>query len=168
MKTRRTSDVTGRRRDRLLQEAVHDPYMAAAKPDEPSVCRECGVVFSEGRWRWSPELPTDAAYALCPACQRLRDRVPAGFLSLSGNFFRKHRDDIMHLVENTVDTQQKEHPMKRLMSIEDSDGGVVVTFTDIHLPRTVGTAIERAYDGELEIRIAEEASIARVYWSRDS
>lgn len=166
MNSQQTGEAARHRRDRLIREAVHDPYKAAAKPAEPSVCRECGVVFNEGRWRWSPELPTGATDTLCPACQRLRDRVPAGFLTLSGDFFRAHRDDIMHLVENTVDAQQKEHPMKRLMKIEDADDEVVVTFTDIHLPRSVGKAIERAYDGELEIRFAEESGIARVYWSR--
>jgi NMD protein affecting ribosome stability and mRNA decay len=166
VKTARTGDATQRRRDRLIQEAVHDPYKATTKPREPSACRECGVVFSDGRWHWSPDLPTGAAEALCPACQRLRDRVPAGFLTLGGGFFRQHRDDIMHLVRNTVDAQQKEHPMKRLMNIEDADEGVVVTFTDIHLPHTVGKAIEQAYDGELEIRFGDESGIARAYWSR--
>ena len=153
MKTMRTGDAARQRRDRLIQDAAHDPYKAAVKPSEPSVCRECGVVFTDGRWQWSPELPTSAADALCPACQRIRDRVPAGFLFLSGDFFRKHREDIMHLIRNTVDVQQKEHPMKR--------------FTDIHLPRSVGKAIERAYDGQLDIQFAEGSGIARAYWSRD-
>lgn len=166
MKIQHAGDATRRRRDRLIREAVHDPYKAAAKPAKPSLCRECGVVFSEGRWRWSPELPTGVTDALCPACQRLRDRVPAGFLTLNGDFFRAHRKDIMQLVENTVDAQQREHPMKRVMDIEDAADGVVVTFTDIHLPRTVGEAVRRAYDGELEIQFAGEAGIARVYWSR--
>lgn len=167
MKSLRTGNATRRRRDRLIQEGVHDPYKATVKPPEPSVCRHCGVVFNEGRWQWSPELPTAAADALCPACLRIRDRIAAGFLTLSGGFFRKHRDEIMHLVENVVDAQQKEHPLKRLMNIEDSDDGVVITFTDIHLPRSIGTAIERAYDGELEIRFAEDSGVARTYWSRE-
>jgi NMD protein affecting ribosome stability and mRNA decay len=140
--------------------------MASAKPAEPSVCADCGVVFSEGRWRWSPELPPERTEVLCPACQRIRDKVPAGFLTLEGEFFRQHRKEILNLVENTVDFQQKEHPMKRMMDVKEADDGVVVTFTDIHLPHTVGVAIERAYDGELEMQFAEESGIARAYWSR--
>lgn len=168
MKTLRTGDPTRRRRDRLIKEAVHDPYKAAAKPTEPSVCRDCGVVFSNGRWQWSPELPTAAADALCPACQRIRDQVPAGFLTLSGDFLQAHRDEIMHLLHNTVDAQQREHPVKRIMRTSESDHGIEVTFTDIHLPRTVGEAIERAYDGELDIQFARGSGIARVYWSRNN
>lgn len=167
MKTLRTGDPARRRRDRLIKEAVHDPYKAAAKPAEPSVCRDCGVVFSGGRWQWSPELTTGAADALCPACQRIRDQVPAGFLTLSGNFLQAHREEIMHLLQNTVDAQQKEHPVKRIMYTSESEDGIEVTFTDIHLPRTVGEAIESAYEGELEIQFGKESGIARVYWSRD-
>lgn len=167
MKNPRTGDATRQRRDRLIQEAVHDPYKAAAKRAEPSVCSDCGVVFSDGRWQWSPELPASAADALCPACQRIRDRVPAGFLSLSGDFLPEHRDEIMHLLRNTVDAQQKEHPVKRIMSIAESEHGIEVTFTDIHLPRTVGEAIQRAYDGDIDIQFARESGIARVYWSRN-
>lgn len=155
-----------RRRDRLIQEEVHDPYVAGTKPEEPTVCRSCGVVFNEGRWQWLPEPPAQAAEAVCPACRRVHDRVPAGFLTLSGGFFRKHRDEIMNLVDNNVAAQEKEHPMKRLMQVEDRDDGTELTFTDSHLPRGVGEAIQRAYDGDLDIHFPQEGGIVRVYWER--
>ena len=168
MKDLRKNDATHRRRDRLIREAVHDPYKASAKLKEPTVCRDCGVVFSDGRWQWSPELPTGAANALCPACQRIRDRVPAGFLTLSGDFLQVHRNEIMRLLHNTVDAQQREHPLKRIMRTSATAKSVEVTFTDIHLPRSAGEAIERAYDGELAIQFTKESGIARAYWSRDN
>lgn len=167
MKTVHTGDATRRRHDRLVQESVHDPYKETAKPAEPTVCGDCGVIFSEGRWHWSTEPPTDANDALCPACRRIRDRVPAGFLTLSGKFFLKHQDEILNLAENIVDAQQQEHPMKRVMKVEEEDDGVIMTFTDIHLPRTIGTAIEHAYEGDLDIQFGDESGIARAYWSRE-
>jgi NMD protein affecting ribosome stability and mRNA decay len=155
------------RQDRLLKEHVHDPYMTRSKPVEPNVCPECGVVFSAGRWQWLPETPENAHRQLCPACQRIHDKVPAGLLSLSGDFFDAHRDEIMHLVHNKEAEQKAPHPMKRLMGIEEQEGGgVLISFTDTHLPRGVGEAIERAYEGELDIHYTEEASIIRVYWKR--
>jgi len=155
------------RRDRLIKERVHDPYMTRSKPTEPTLCTECGVVFSGGRWQWLPEVPEKAHRDLCPACQRMRDRVPAGFLTLSGEFFARHREEIVNLVHNKVEAQTAEHPMKRLMGVEDrEDGGVVITFTDVHLPRGVGEAIERAYEGDLDIQYTEDAGIVRVYWRR--
>lgn len=155
------------RQDRLIKERVHDPYMTRSKPSEPTLCPECGVVFSEGRWQWQPSPPAGAAEELCPACQRVRDKVPAGFLTLSGEFFQQHRDEIMHLVHNKVEEQKAHHPMKRLMGVEDQeDGSVVLTFTEAHLPSSVGEAIEHAYKGELDIRYVEEDGIVRVYWQR--
>lgn len=159
--------ATGRRRrNRLIQEQVHDPYMAGAKPEEPTVCRDCGVVFNEGRWQWLPEPPARAAETVCPACRRVRDRVPAGFLTLNGEFFREHRDEIMNLIENKVESQEKEHPMKRLMNVDDRDDGTELAFTDSHLPRGVGEAIQRAFDGDLDIRFPAEGGIVRVFWER--
>lgn len=154
------------RHDRLIKEHVHDPYMTREKLPEPTVCPECKAVFTEGRWQWSTTATPDANEHLCPACQRIRDRVPAGYLTLSGEFFREHRDEIMNLLENKVENQKTEHPLKRMMAVEDEDDGVVVTFTDTHLPRGVGEAIESAYEGDLDIQYTDESSIVRVYWQR--
>ncbi|WP_022948549.1 BCAM0308 family protein [Methylohalobius crimeensis] len=154
------------RRDRLIKERIHDPYMTRSKPAEPSVCKECGVVFSGGRWQWQSTPPSGIHDTVCPACLRVHDKVPAGFLTLGGEFFHAHRDEILHLVHNKVEEQKAQHPMKRLMAIEDQDGETVITFTDIHLPRGVGEAIERAYEGELEIQYTDEAGLLRVYWRR--
>jgi hypothetical protein len=73
----------------------------------------------------------------------------------------------MHLLHNKVEQQKTQHPMKRLMAIEDQENGeVVATFTDVHLPRGVGQAIESAYEGELDIQYTDEAGIVRVTWRR--
>lgn len=155
------------RKDRLIKEYIHDPYMTRNKPKEPTLCPQCGVVFTDGRWQWLPQAPKQAHETLCPACQRIHDRVPAGYLQLSGDFFTAHREEIMRLVHNKEEEQKAQHPMKRLMDVEDQDdGAVVVTFTDVHLPRGAGEAIERAYEGELDIHYTEEAGIVRVYWQR--
>jgi NMD protein affecting ribosome stability and mRNA decay len=161
-------DVARRgRKDRLIKEYIHDPYMTRSKPVEPALCPQCGVVFASGRWQWLPQTPKDAHEELCPACQRIRDRVPAGYLELRGDYFMAHREEIMQLVQNKVEEQKAQHPMKRLMHTEVLDsGGVVITFTDVHLPRGVGEAIERAYEGELDIHYTDEAGIVRVYWQR--
>jgi len=155
------------RHDRLIKEHENDPYKAAKKPVEPTLCTQCGVVFSKGRWQWMEETPDDASKQLCPACHRIHDNIPAGILTLSGDFFDQHRDEIMHLVHNKVEQQKAQHPMKRLMNIEDQDaGGVIITFTDMHLPRGVGEAIESAYNGELDIQYTKEADVVRVNWKR--
>lgn len=158
----------GRRQDRLLKERVHDPYMTRGWPKEPAVCPQCRVVASNGRWQWVDQPPADAEEQLCPACQRIRDRVPAGLLTISGKFMREHHEEVMNLLHNKVDAERAQRPMKRIMSVRDEDDdGIVVSFTDQHLPRGVGEALERAYEGNLDIHYTEEAGLVRVYWHRD-
>jgi len=163
----RTNGNQGNRNDKLIQKEIHDPYMKRSKPTSPTVCPECGVVFHGGRWQWLERVDAQAKQELCPACQRIRDDVPAGILTLKGDFLHTHRDEIMRLVDNKVEMQKTDHPMKRMMALEeDEDGSIILTFTDTHLPRGVGQAIQSAYDGELEIQYPEDAQLVRVYWER--
>ncbi len=106
------------RHDRLLQELEHDPYHSKLKITEPSVCPDCGAVFAHGRWSWA-DAPLEAHSHRCPACQRVHDRIPAGFLTLRGEFFAAHREEIMGLIHNYEEREKREHPLKRIMDIEE-------------------------------------------------
>ncbi|MFC7048850.1 BCAM0308 family protein [Emcibacter nanhaiensis] len=155
------------RGDRLIKEEIHDPYMKRSKPAEPTVCPSCEVVFSNGRWHWSDQKPAGAHEEFCPACQRIRDKAPAGFLTLSGDFLAEHRDEIMNLVHNKVEQEMQEHPFNRLMAFEEQDdGSLLLSFTDLHLPRGVGEALQHAYKGELKIDAPKDEFLVRVYWQR--
>lgn len=166
----RDGDVAERgRRDKFIKEEIHDPYMARSKPKEPTVCAECNAVFHKGRWQWTERPTGDVHEMICPACERIRDDMPGGILTLSGAFLGKHRDEILKLIQNKVEEEKAQHPMKRLMGVEDGPKGeLVVKFTDLHLPRGTGEAIERAYDGDLEIQYTKESNLVRVYWNRDN
>lgn len=155
------------RHDRLIRERVHDPYKARKQPVEPLVCPDCGVVRSQGRWHWLDQPPPEAEPQRCPACQRIHDRVPAGYLILEGPFLAAHRDEILRLVHHKVDQQRLEHPMKRLMDMDQqAEDRIELRFTDLHLPRGVGEAIRNAYDGELKLNYTEEGGMLRAYWRR--
>jgi hypothetical protein len=153
------------RRDRLLREHIHDTYKMRSKLPEPTACGECGAVFRKGRWEWSSP-PPDAHTTLCPACHRVRDKCPAGYLTLSGAFLRDHRDDILHLARNVETREKTAHPLRRVMEIEDADTRTVITTTDMGLARDIGEAIHSAYKGELDYQYTDEANILEVKWSR--
>ena len=152
------------RRDRLLQEQVHDAYKIKGKLHEPTVCPSCNAVFHLGHWQWMA-VPADAAKHTCPACQRIHDQFPAGYVTLSGGFFAAHRDEIMHLVQNEEKRERAEHPLKRIMAKEEKDGMLAVSTTDIHLARQIGEALHHAYQGELEFHYNPEQNLLRVHWT---
>ncbi|MBI3481124.1 MAG: ATPase [Nitrosomonadales bacterium] len=152
------------RHDGLFQERVHDAYKLKGKLPEPTVCPQCGAVFHAGRWQWT-NAPAGAHRETCSACHRIHDRYPAGFLTIKGAFFKAHRDEIMRLVHNHEQRERTEHPLKRIMDVEDKDGSTLVTTTDIHLARSIGEALHHAYQGELEYHYNPEQNLLRVNWT---
>lgn len=153
------------RHDQLYQEATHDPYRPRQKLAEPSVCSECGVVYHEGRWRWGPP-PEDSVEILCPACARERDEQPAGHIFLGGSFFTEHMDEVMNLVAHQEERQKDNHPLQRIMDVSQEGEQTVITTTDIHLARDIGTAIHDAYQGELDLQYNPDEWQLRVHWRR--
>lgn len=152
------------RRDRLIQEHVHDAYKIKGKLHEPTVCPTCGAVFHEGHWQWM-EAPPGAVKHPCPACMRIQHNYPAGYVHLSGNFFVTRRDEVMRLVYNEEKREREEHPLKRIMASEEKDGMTIVTTTDIHLARMIGEALHHAYQGNLEFHYNPEQNLLRVTWT---
>jgi len=153
------------RKNRLLREHVHDTYKFKRKPSEPTVCPACRAVYFGGRWQWIAQ-PADAEAHTCPACHRIQDKYPAGSLTLSGEFLTTHRDEILNLARNTAEGAKAEHPLKRIIAIEDAAGSVVITTTDAHLARGIGEALYRAYSGDLDLRYLDDSDLLRVTWTR--
>lgn len=151
----------------LIEPHRHDPYKARHKLNEPAYCPRCGAVFAEGRWQWLDEVPVGAAKHVCPACHRGEDKFPAGEITLGGAFLSEHRDEILALIRNSQTQQNAEHPLSRIVDITESDGKMIVTTTDIHLPRRIAHALEHAYKGQLDIHYNEEEYFVRVSWHRD-
>ncbi len=147
------------------EERVADPYRARGKWPEPTQCPECRAIFHHGRWQWG-EAAQKAEQHLCPACQRIRDRVPAGELTLAGEFYTAHRQEIMNLIHNAESAARAEHPLERIMDIEEQGDRTVITFTDAHLVHGVGEALRHAYQGELDSRYTDEDALLRVAWHR--
>lgn len=153
------------RHDGIFKEEIHDTYQLKSKLAEPTVCSQCQAVYHQGRWQWLT-APANAHQGICPACHRIRDDYPAGYLTLQGVFYLAHREEIMHLVRNHEKHQCAEHPLKRIMKIEESVDLTLVTTTDIHLVRGMGEAIHHAYQGDLEFHYNPEENKLRVYWKR--
>jgi hypothetical protein len=157
---------TERRQDRLIHEHEHDPYKTKAKPTEPAVCPSCGAVYAGGRWQWLAEHPFGANEQICQACRRIKDHYPAGVVVVDGEFSRRHRDEILNLIRRQEALEKEQHPLHRIMNIEERVNEVVINTTDIHLPRRIGEALRRAYKGELDLDYKEGTYFIRLKWSR--
>jgi len=143
-----------------------DPYHATERPPEPTICPKCKAVYDEGRWQWL-RPPDDAHEHVCPACQRIHDSFPAGYVTIRGQFMKDHRDEIIALINSKEDAEKAEHPLQRIMAIEDVREGLQITTTDSHLARGIGEALHSAYKGELKLRYSRDENLLRAVWKRE-
>lgn len=155
------------RQDRLIHERVHDPYKTRLKLPEPTVCPRCHAVYLGGRWQWAQTRPKAAHEEMCQACHRVEDGYPAGEVTLTGAFALAHRAEILNLIRNLEKEENAEHPLHRIMRLEERAEALVVNTTDIHLPRRLGDALHHAYKGERQLHYDEEGYFVRVHWRRD-
>jgi hypothetical protein len=109
----------------------------------------------------------DEAADGCLKRRILNDKYPAGEIILAGAFFATHREEVLGLLRNEAEAETAEHPLHRIMGIEERPEEVVVTTTDIHLPRRIGHVLEHAYKGQLDIHFDKEGHFARMKWHRD-
>jgi hypothetical protein len=148
---------------RAQQNPITDPYQPSVKPREPTACRQCLAVYHLGRWQWMPKS-AGAREDLCPACRRINDRMPAGIVTLHGPLSSERAMEMSALARHQEDAEREQHPVNRIIAIEQGEGSVVITTTDIHLPRRIAEAVKRAYHGQLDIDFDEDAYFVRADW----
>jgi NMD protein affecting ribosome stability and mRNA decay len=151
-----------------LEERVHDPYRAQAKRKGPARCSECGATYARGVWRWQAVTPPARLATVCPACQRIEDRYPAGEVTVSGSFVAKHGEEIEGLIHHTAENEGREHPLHRIMEWKRRKGALVITTTDVHLPHRIGHALKDAWGGALATHYDDKGYYARVTWERNA
>ena len=156
------------RRLQLTDGLSNDAYRPSGKASGPIQCPRCKAVFRRGRWTWGA-APAGAAWRRCPACQRIDERYPAGFVSLSGAFFKQHRAEVLARVKQCESREKAEHPLERVMAIEeDGAKGTLVTTTSVHLARIIGHALHNAFKGDLRQTYNGRDNLLRVRWRRDA
>lgn len=164
MRRKKKGHIFKQDRHRIFKDERIDPYREKQKYKEPTLCPKCNALFLDGRWSWN-DTTEETHSVLCPACKRIEDNYPAGFLTMGGPFFDEHRQEIMNMVKNIRKTEREEHPLERIMDIQEEDGETVITTTGIHLPRRLGDALKDAYEGELDISYDAE-NYVRISWHR--
>lgn len=141
------------------------PYNARSKPLEPTACPKCRATFIHGRWTWET-APKDAYSQVCPACRRIHDRFPAGYVTIKGAFFVEHRDEIVRLIQGHEKRENEAHPLQRIMGMDEKKDGLEVTTTDSALARSLAEAIHETFKGDLKLRYSRDENLVRAIWTR--
>lgn len=147
---------------------LDNPYRNPHKYPSDTECPGCGLLFQDGAWKIAVIKPEhELHHHLCPACLQTRDDYPGGVLTLEGKFFDVHREDVLHRIRNVEKVVREEHPLQRIMRIEENPGEIVVYTTDQHLAVRMGKALRSDFGGELSLSYAKEDKFAKARWSRN-
>jgi hypothetical protein len=149
---------------RAQEDHILDPYQRQHKPQDGAFCPDCGAVVLRGRWEWAAK-PLAAREQTCPACRRIADKFPAGLLTLNAPLSAEQRQEVVSLARHEETAEKTEHPLNRIMSIEEDGERILINTTDIHLPHRIGEAVRRAFHGQCATEFDENGYFARVIWT---
>ncbi|MGB9824594.1 MAG: BCAM0308 family protein [Candidatus Hydrothermia bacterium] len=163
------------RKDKLLDVKIHDPYMNKDLYSDPTICPTCGLVYHSKTWKKDEELlknlklHKDVSYKDCPACRKIKDDYPLGILLIQGNILnQKERiEEALNLVKHEEEKEQMSNPLARIMKIENYGDRIEIKTTTEGLAIRLGKALNKAYQGELEMIFSEHEKFLRVIWKKE-
>jgi NMD protein affecting ribosome stability and mRNA decay len=151
---------------------TEDPYQPV-EGQEASICSTCQALYQNKRWFFDEKLAHKLAGSdkvkevICPTCRKIKDHYPEGILTLSGDFLKEHRDEIVTLLKKETERVAGRSVADRIITMaEEGKDRLVVETTTEKLAQHLGRAVYRAYKGELDFRWSEMNKFVRVYWSR--
>jgi hypothetical protein len=151
-----------------------DPYIPDRSYPEGTVCTGCGAVYQKQHWSWNDrrrELMVAAGVAnevLCPGCRIAQSRDPQGIVTLRGDYWPKHREDIMNLVHNEEERGAHTNPIERIIRIREEGDELIIETTTEKLGQRIGRAVHKAHKGEVEYQWGHDNQLVRVYWERSN
>ena len=149
--------------------SVNDPYLSD-EGRKIAKCKTCGLIYQKKRWTWNENLKniSQIPLILCPACQKIKDNYPEGYLILQGKkYLQQHKEEISHIIQNEADRAKGKNPLQRIMQIIKNDECWTITTTDEKLAQHLGREIYKAHSGQIKYQFGQQNKIARVYWKRE-
>jgi hypothetical protein len=135
----------------------------AAKVAGGIVCQDCGIFHHAGRWYFGTRPDGQLVNGVCPACQRVREKYPAGTLRIPDSLLTQ-RETVLALIRHVEAAEKAEHPLERLMWIAEADGHLVVTTTGVHLAREIAHKLAKQFHEKPRFRYADGEELVHVDW----
>lgn len=151
---------------------LDDPYRPDRHLADNTLCRACGAVYRDQRWVIDEALSRLLSAAAvpvevtCPACRRIEERNPQGIVTLKGDYWPQRQEEILRMVRHEETAATCDNPLSRIMSIQESEGSLVIETTNQKLAQRIGRAIERAHGGHASYFWSSDDPLVRVEWER--
>lgn len=169
-KTQGRGSVKTRRN--LAEFNATDPYQPRFDPGEVAACTECQALYQRRHWFFDHDayvretMQPTTRMVLCPACQKIRDRYAEGQVTLHPSpFLAAHKDEIIRLIRNEEERAKGFNPLERIVELNDSGDGILVTTTNEKLAQRIGRALKSTYQGQTTYRWSDPKFLS-VEWER--
>lgn len=148
-----------------------DPYLSWGEGYGVAMCKICTAVYHKKRWSLDQGLSQGIVggrtkIVICPACRKIRDRFAGGSVTLAGDFFIKHREEILHRIRHEEGRAKAVNPLERIITVKDVNGYMEILTTNERLAQRIGRELERAFKGTVRYRWSHDDKQVRVWWSR--
>ena len=103
---------------------TEDPYQPE-EGQEAALCTTCQAIYQNKRWFFDENLAgklagTDKVKEVtCPTCRKVKDRYSEGILTLSGDFFKEHKDEIVNLLKKEAERVGKRSVPDRIITMTE-------------------------------------------------
>jgi NMD protein affecting ribosome stability and mRNA decay len=150
---------------------AEDPY-ELLEGQEAAICTQCRALYQSKRWFFDEKLSASLAGAgtvrevVCPTCRKINDHYAEGILSLSGEFYSAHTEEIVKLLQNEAARVGARSVQDRIIRMAPEGDKLVVETTTDKLAQHLGRAVYKAYKGDLKFHWGEVDRFVRVSWNR--
>lgn len=149
-----------------------DPYRPDRHLPAETVCSRCGAVYVNQHWTFDEERKRmllgagQAHEVICPGCKKIADRNPQGVVTLHGDYWPGHRDEILNLIRNEEARGMNANPLERVMEIREENGRLIIETTNEKLAQRIGRQMAHAHNGKVQYKWSEDNQLVRVEWER--
>ena len=103
---------------------------------------------------------------ICPACKKIAEGYPEGIVTLRGDYWPQHEEEILNLIRNEERRAMAVNPLERIMDIRHEGDALVVETTNEKLAQRIGHRIDKTHSGHVEYKWSRDNHLLRVYWER--
>jgi NMD protein affecting ribosome stability and mRNA decay len=159
-------------RPRATIQDFDDPYLPDHHLPDDTLCSRCGAIYRTQRWTFDEArrnlllAATDAHQVVCPACRKVADRDPQGIVTLRGDYWPQHRQEILNLIRHEEERGLRTNPLERIIDMREEDGRLIIETTNEKLAQRIGRCIGRAHRGSLQYKWSQDNRLVRMEWER--
>lgn len=149
-----------------------DPDHSELAHPQDTICSSCGAVYHNQHWIFDQkrrDLLLNSGspnQVTCPGCIKIAERNPEGILTLRGDYWQQHRDEILNLIRNEETRGMETNPLARIMDIRDEGDTLVVETTNAKLTEKMGRRLDKAHNGSVHYDWPDNRQFVRVDWER--